>query len=210
MKRFELDPKAGERLLAQSLGPIREELAKMDPALRARAAGGNWDGENITLTCWGKDYSISYPELVAYCNGQEAPTFFQAILLHYLQKATGAPLTGRWVSLRELPDGLFYMQAFQSYTGNRLVRNTDLAGLEKACRAVAALVGGSRGELGDLFYSFPVLPRVVLGLVYWQGAEGFPPRISILFDAASPEYLPTDVLAIVGSFVTGQLLRAAR
>ncbi|MGI6558673.1 MAG: DUF3786 domain-containing protein [Limnochordia bacterium] len=210
MKEFSLDPKAGERLLAQSLGPIREELARMDPAQRARAAGGVWDGKNITLTCWDKDYTINYPELVAYCDGQEAGTFFQAILLHYLKNATGAPLTGRWVSLRELPDGLFYVQAFQSYTGGRLVRNTDEEGLKKACREVAALVGGSRGDLGDLFYSFPVLPRVLLGLVYWQGAEGFPPRISILFDAASSEYLPTDVLAIVGSFVTGQLLRAAR
>ena len=210
MKEFSLDPKAGERLLAQSLGPIREELARMAPAQRARAAGGVWDGKNITLTCWDKDYTINYPELVAYCDGQEAGTFFQAILLHYLKNATGAPLTGRWVSLRELPDGLFYVQAFQSYTGGRLVRNTDEEGLKKACREVAALVGGSRGDLGDLFYSFPVLPRVLLGLVYWQGAEGFPPRISILFDAASSEYLPTDVLAIVGSFVTGQLLRAAR
>lgn len=209
MKGYDLDPKASERLLAQSLGPIREELAQADPALRARAAGGVWDGENITLTCWDKDYTLSYPELVAYCNGQEANTFFQAILLHYLKMATGAPLTGRWISLRELPEGLFYVRAFQGYTGDRLVRNVDGAELEKACRKLAALVGGSRGNLGDLFYSFPVLPRVVLGLIYWQGAEGFPPRISILFDAASSDYLPTDVLAIVGSFVTGQLLRAA-
>ena len=39
----------------------------------------------------------------------------QIVLLHYLLTADGAPPADRWLAFRELPDGLFYAQAFAGH-----------------------------------------------------------------------------------------------
>ena len=46
------------------------------------------------------------------------------MILYYLSYADGTPLADRWIGYRELPDGTFYSQAFQGYSGDRLARHS--------------------------------------------------------------------------------------
>jgi hypothetical protein len=43
--------------------------------------------------------------------------------------------------------------------------------------------------------------------VAWPGDEDFPPAYRVLFDESAPHYLPTDVCAILGSFLTRRIIR---
>jgi hypothetical protein len=65
-------------------------------------------------------------------------------------------------------------------------------------------------EIGDAGYAFTVLPRVHLGLVYWEGDEEFPSQAQVLFEDTAAHYLPTDGLAILGSQLVDKVLKAAR
>ena len=131
-------------------------------------------------------------------------SFFQALLLTYLLTADGAPTAGRWMSFRELPDGGFYHQAFQGYTGDRLVKKwqLDLEGFATACRSL----GGSPVDLGSAGFSLEVLPQVKLAVVYWLGDEDFPSKASMLFDANAHFYMVIDGLAILGSRLVDRIL----
>jgi hypothetical protein len=55
-----------------------------------------------------------------------------------------------------------------------------------------------------------VLPRLKLAVVMWSGDEEFPPQAHVLFQETAPHYLMTEGLAIVGSLLIGQIVKAAK
>jgi hypothetical protein len=140
--------------------------------------------------------------------GQTPTEFTQALILTYLVTADGATPSGRWIAYRDLPDGMFYAQAFRGYAENRLARELGEDGLEAFCRGAERL-NGERIEIGDAGYAFQVFPRVRLAAVYWLGDEDFASRTSVLFEDTGPHYLSTDGLAVLGSHVVNALLREA-
>jgi hypothetical protein len=129
-----------------------------------------------------------------------------ALLLYYFHTADGTPLSGRWISFSDLPDGRFYNQAFQGYTGRELSRafGLDPEGFQRA----AMRAGGTPQDFGDLAFKFPILPYVAFLAVLWRGDEDFPSSCQILFDASAPHSLPTDACAVAGSLLTRRLLAA--
>jgi hypothetical protein len=130
----------------------------------------------------------------------------RALLLAYLATADGTPPSGRYISYRDLPDGMFYAQAFRGYAEMRLVRELGEGGID-AFRRGAEGIGGAPIEVGSAGYSVQVLPRVRLAAVYWLGDEDFPSQSSILFEDTAPHYMSTDGLAVLGSHLVNALLR---
>jgi hypothetical protein len=102
---------------------------------------------------------------------------------------------------------MFYVQAFQGYTGGRLVR--ELQGGIDGFRQGAESLGGEPLELGDAGYAFTIFPRVHLALVYWEGDDEFPSQARVLFEDSAARYMSTDGLAVLGSQLVGRLLKAA-
>ncbi|MGQ9478183.1 MAG: DUF3786 domain-containing protein [Candidatus Bipolaricaulia bacterium] len=185
------------------------ELAELAGA--EHLLGPSSEAGELRLCLLDKAYRIAYPELLAYEleSGQPAPEEIQALLLDYLRRAawhaTGTPPSGEWLSFRELPEGQFYYRAFQGYSGDSLVRafGNDLEGFKRAAFAL----GGEPLDLGDAAFSFRVLPRLLMAVVYWRGDEEFPPRATVLFEAATSHYLPTEGLAILGRWLCSKLIK---
>ncbi|HJZ12415.1 MAG TPA: DUF3786 domain-containing protein, partial [Acidobacteriota bacterium] len=115
-----------------------------------------------------------------------------------------APLSGRWVSFADLPDGRMYNAAFQGYTGDEISKifSLELRDFETACEKA----GGQAVDTGDAAFRFQALPRVELLVVYHLGDEDFPSSCKILFDASATHYLPIDGCAILGSLLVKKIL----
>jgi hypothetical protein len=185
---------------------LREEGKTQNLAFLSGAEFHEKGRSEFRLSIFGNSVSVSYPDLVA-CDAQTGvslPVATQALLLYYLNIADGTPLEGRWVAFADLPDGRFYNQAFQGYTGQELARHfgNDLGTFERAARKL----DGMKLGYGDAAFAFHILPRVMLAVVYHLGDEDFPATCQILFDASASHYLPTDVYAILGSMLTRKLL----
>jgi hypothetical protein len=196
------------------LAPVVEEaratLREIEPnKLVLRSGCGRDTDGNLRLTFFRQEYIISGDGFAVRRadTGEEMPSFIQSLILTYLVTADGTVPSNRWISFRELPGGMFYAQAFQSYSGDRLVR--ELGGGIAALRRAAERLDGEPLALGDVGYAFTVLPRVRLALVYWEGDEEFPSQAQVLFEDAAAHYLPTDGLAILGSQLVGKILKAA-
>ncbi len=151
----------------------------------------------------GDDFTVRRAD-----TGAEPSSFTQSLILTCLAMADGTTPSSRWVGFRELPGGMFYVQAFQGYTGGRLVR--ELPGGIEAFRHAAEALGGEPLAIGDAGYVFTVLPRVHLAIVYWEGDEEFPSQARVLFEDTAAHYMPTDGLAILGSQLVGRILKAVR
>jgi hypothetical protein len=166
------------------------------------------DRGDFSLLVWDQELVVSYPELAirSALSGEESGSAIQALVLYYFLSANGTPLTGRYIAYSELPDGRFYSQAFQGYTGYELARR--FGNEPGALKNAAGKLGGIPHSLGDASFLFHLLPYVTLLLVYWQGDDDFPANCQILFDAAAASHLPTDACAIAGSMLTRKLLNS--
>ena len=197
--------------LAPVVDKARAKLSQVKPSKLALRSGCERDGDgNYVLMFFGQEYVISSDDFVVRRaeSGEEPSSFTQSLILTYLATADGTTPSSRWIGFRDLPEGLFYVQAFQGYSGGRLVRELE-DGVEAFRRGCEAL-GGVPLEIGDAGYVFIVLPRVHLALVYWEGDEEFPSQARVLFEDTSAKYMPTDGLAILGSQLVGRVLKAAR
>jgi hypothetical protein len=175
-------------------------------ALLATLTGGRYADGELALAVFDAPVLIAAPDFRVLDGRTREPTPVntEALILYHLCTTDGAPLTGRWVSFRELPDGGFYHQAFQGYTGHRIATHfgNDLARIRKA----AQRAGGDQESVGDAGYRFAGLPRVPMALVYWLGEDPFPPAAHILFDASAGHHLPVDACALLGSALTRRLI----
>jgi len=189
----------------------RETLRRLKPGKLVLYSGCEQDADgNFRLTFFWQEYVISNNDFIIRQadTGEEPSSFTQSLILTYLATADGTTPSCRWVGFRDLPDGMFYVQAFQGYTGGRLVR--ELRGGVGSFRRAAEALGGEPLAIGDAGYAFTVLPRVRLAVVYWEGDEEFPSQARVLFEDTAANYMPTDGLAILGSQLVGRILKAAR
>jgi len=184
-----------------------EKLAMKEPQEMARNAGVeyNHEGRVFTVDYLAEKYNVSYPDgevKLAQKHG-EVDLTVKILILHYLFTANGAPLQNRWISFKELPDGAIYIEPFTRRAIKPLVnlfaeRQEDLVRLAKK-------LGGREENLGDTSVTINVFPRVPVTYVIWGGDDEFPATGNILFDASSPNYLPTEDYAVISGLVVYKL-----
>ncbi len=201
---------AWQESMLRQIDRLRKSIQESTPESIVDRCGGSFDGDNLGLTFWGDKIILSWPDLEAYhvSDGSPCSTFDSAMLLYYLVTADGVPMADRWISFRELPDGAFYHQAFQGYSGNVIAR-TYRGDLEAFDRAARELKGTVLPTLAPKAFAFQPLPRVRIACALWPGDDEFPTRASVLFDAAASHYLPTDGLALLGAGLARRLIKLA-
>jgi hypothetical protein len=197
----------------QRLVELRASLKNSNPAQLAARSGAAFEASEagngrFHLPLWGRQVLLDWPAMTAAPAEDSQPVndMELTLLLFYLSMADGTVPAGQWISFSELPDGRFYDQAFQGYTGHSLAGafQNDLPAFSRA----AVTSNGVAYPAGDAAFAFQVLPHLPLLAVYWQGDEDFPASAKILFDATAPHYLPTEACAILGSTLTRRLLKA--
>lgn len=196
--------------LAPRVGEMRAALGKQDMLTVAALTGASLHGpSSLYIRLWDDEWLLSFPDCTLHgLAGQPCTPDKEMLLLYYMTQGDGTRAAERWVAFRDLPDGMFYAQAFQGYSGNRLARFfvNNVAGFEKAADAV----GGQRVDGGDAMFAFWPLPRVGLAAQYWRGDDEFAARAFILFDASAGHYLTTDMLAVLGSQLVSKLIKSPR
>lgn len=198
--------------LAPLVAEARQQLREMNVSKLVMRSGCTQDSDGVLrLALLWRDYQVHVPDFVIRRadTGEEPSSFQQALILSYMVTANGTTPSSRWVAFRDLPNGMFYAQAFRGYAENRLMRELGAEGLE-AFRRGAEELADDPIQVGDAGYAFTVLPRIHLAAVYWLGDEDFASRTSILFEDTASHYMSTDGLAILGSHLTNAILKAAR
>jgi len=202
--------------LFQRVDELHARLRQSNPVTLAAQTGAGYlpagSGKGtFYLPFWGAEVSLTYPEFVSRNSrtGELLTTFDQALLAYYFTLSDGSPQIGQWISFSELPDGRFYSQAYQGYTGNDLAKvfGNDEAGFARTAEALRGRRLEMADLLGDMAFRFAVLPRVSLLAVCWLGDEDFPPSYRILFDVSVSHHLSTEACAILGGTLTRSLVK---
>lgn len=189
------------------------ELKELNPkrlAARTHCAYFFQDGqEGLLVPYFGQDRRVSWPQVsvVPATGSGDIILTEQILILHYLLKATGAPLSGRDIDFRQVPEGSFYWSAFVSRAKKPLIetfgRDPELY------LQVAASLGGDVQPLGDAAARFLAFPMVPITHVLWRGDEEFPPEANLLFDETIAQYLSTEDIAALSGASVYRLMGAA-
>jgi hypothetical protein len=193
-----------------ALERARADWAAADPVLSCARAGCTYSSEGAAVPFFGLPHVVAHPsgEVTVHQGATTRPAHASIVivLLHYLLTADGARPADRWVAFRELPDGLFYAQAFAGHAEELLAQKygADLDSFQHACGALR----GMPLDLADASFRFQALPRLAVAVLLWTGDEEFPGRARVLFDAAAGHYLPTEDLSGIGDWLAHRLAKA--
>ncbi len=189
----------------------KQELLKYDPdfiAERSKAEVINKNDETraLSITFLNRNIKITWPELEFSDDSSDGDVHLQqqGLILHYLNGICSLKNHGiaeEWVSFQDIPEGMFYMDAFikrakiplvQTF-GNNAAKMVEIA--KKAYKAEDI-------DFGDHSALVKALPFVPVVLVLWEGDDEFPPEGNLLFDKSISDILSAeDIAALAGMVV---------
>lgn len=195
------------------------EFVKYDPEEVAKKSRAYYDTEKkqFTLTCFNKEYLISYPEgRIVLKDGKEKDLsidvntmlLLKMLMLSYLYRATNSGLTGKWVPLREL-EGIGH-----AYEGFARLGIDKLAKFFESNRELfleaGFKLGGEKVEVGDVGIKINILPNVPMIFGLWTADDEFPADASILYDCSAVKELHVEDLAGLCSVAASEIVRTAK
>jgi len=176
---------------------------------RAALAGADYrmtgEGEEISLSFFSEPYAIRFPRIDFWSQKQKTVSLVvRVLLLHHLLHADGSPMTGKWVSYKDIPGGLLYAGVFARRVTEPLVKKFGRSA--KLFQEAGRRFGGETAGVGDASFSLHALPRISLQYVLWEGDDEFPPSVQLLFDSSAAHYLPLEDIVVLGQITTGRLI----
>ncbi|HHV35296.1 MAG TPA: DUF3786 domain-containing protein [Syntrophomonadaceae bacterium] len=185
----------------------KDEFARCYPERMTALSGAEYDPvtKEIKVVYLNKLYLLSHPEgtITSPHDPTDLPLDERSLILQYLVQATGEPLSERWISYAELPNGMLHDRPFRIEAVEPLIQ--AFGGQPGRLLQVSRTLGGQEIGMGDIGVMIPVFPRIPVAVILWVADEEFSARANMIFDASAPKYLTTAALYVLGSVVTRRL-----
>jgi hypothetical protein len=187
------------------------ELGGRDWNEVALNAGARPEEGGLTLAYYGRPVKVTREPMsvTAMDDGPALPLAEQALILHYLVRADGAPMKDEWITFREVEAGEFYWSAFVKRAKDPLVK--FFGSRPQLLLELAPLVGGAPAQVtGDAAVRVPAFPRVSFLFVLWAGDDEFPAEGNVLMDKSVGHYLSTEDVALAAGLPIYKMMALAR
>lgn len=219
MNKFSANiPSEAIRYINKSRDNFKKLYDRMFEALSARdinsilnnTASLLTDNKKIKLSFFEREVIVDLDENNIYYTGDKKAgrgealdKYSSSLILHYMLNADGTPLTGEWISYRELPGGLFYWKTIPAVL-EPLVKEYGSNGDRFLKRAFK--IGGEKYtgfKFGSVIYPFKMFPVLI---ILDEKSEEFEASVRMLFDRSAPCYLKTDVVKLIVVYIVNKLL----
>jgi hypothetical protein len=129
------------------------------------------------------------------------------ILLHYINNASGIPLSGEKVAYGDIPSCMHYEPVF---TKRVLKPLQNAFGYDKyAFLEAGTALDGKEEEYGDTSFTLFAFPKVPITFILWEGDDEFPPSMKALFDPSITGYLPLEDIVVIAKLAASRILKTA-
>lgn len=172
---------------------LKAKIPDIDLAEAADRTACRFDGTKLTVKVMGKDFNV-------HANGSlsadiHVNPWLAAPLLHYVLYSRGRPLTGNWISFRELKGGMERYSLFQQRCEKPLRKIADT--YPDLFRDMLDLFNGRRAEGpvdSDVAVILHPLPLVPVIICYLEPEEGMESSLHIFYDESAGDNLDIDSL----------------
>ncbi len=188
-------------------------LLESDPEFIAGVSGSDFHAEGeenqyLCLKFLNNNIHISWPDMIftAANSKTEIPIQQKILMVHYLNGTrNGTKLSGEWIGFQEIPDGRFYLDAFNKRAKIPLINGfgNQPEKLQKLGAMAYDAQPFDHGDQSVLVRAFPLVP---LALIIWKGDDEFPPDGNILFDRSISNILSAEDVAWLSGMVVYPLI----
>jgi hypothetical protein len=200
IERFSGEPKKEhtvEEIQEAYMKDLKAKMSDLDLDEAAQRTGGMVSNNKLTLKVLGKDFSVDsnghlYTDI--HINMWVAIPF-----LTYVLYSKGIPMSGSWVSFRELKDGKEGYPLFQRRCEEPMKRVADT--YTDLFDDMVHILGGKQVEKqfeSDISVVLYPLPKVPIMVCYWFPEDGLESSLHVFFDNTADENLGTDTVFTLG------------
>lgn len=184
-------------------------LREVDLEEKSKKAGGVYkkekEREEVTIPFFSEPCTLHFPQFEFFSPSKKTVSLVARILLlHYLARADGTRVTGKWVGYKDIAGGLLYASVFEKRVTNPLAKK--FGNSKKVFAQTGLKMGGRSVEIGDASLILQAFPLVPLQYVLWEGDDEFPPQVQLLFDSSVDHYLSLEDIVVLGQLATGRLI----
>ena len=203
-----------QKSLELALKLVKQKLTSVNMEEQCQKAGAQLklvdDKKAIILEYLNQSYKITLPEMdVSPLDCQEPIQPRERLLmLHYLTRAEGSPITGKKITYKEVPGGATYFPTFYKRAIKPLLDNFS----QEPHRLLdaAAKFNGYEADFGDTAVIINAFSRVPLILVLWHGDDELAPEGNILFDNNISGYLSAEDITVLCEIVAWKLVKISK
>ncbi len=207
MKKKEGEEKREKYNLGVTLEKSIQDLARLEPkdVCLNSSVIFNREKESYVVPYLNRTYLVNHNtgDVMNMEDGQKAPIHLQILFLHYLATADGTPLTGEWITFKELPGGQIYVDPYQGRTIKPLLKYFGQD--PHQFLEIARSLGGEPETFGDVSVIMRPFPKIPLGFLFWEGDDEFSPSANIIYDSSAPHYLPTEDYALLPGLIIWEM-----
>jgi len=180
------------------LKKLQSEILSQDLSQAAQRVGALFSGNKLTLKVLGKDFSID-KEGRLFSDIHINPWVVTPFLT-YILHGEGLPVSGRWVSFRELAGGRAQYPLFQKRCEESIKRVAD--GYPDLFNDIIHLFSAQKVEpqfQSDISVVLFPLPRVPVMICYWLPEEGLGSSLNVFFDDTASRNLNIGSVFMLGT-----------
>jgi hypothetical protein len=187
-----------------------EDLKELIEKSGAEPLGASGLSEGLRIKFLNKKIFISWPDMDISLDaeGGEISLQEQVLILHYLKGAGRSETEGDWIAYQDIPDGKFYLDAFNRRAKVPLVK-TFGERPEILERLASEVYGAVPFDHGDVSVKVAAFPKVPVALIIWRGDDEFPPEGNIIFDRSISSILPAEDVAWLAGMIVYPLMGMA-
>jgi hypothetical protein len=187
-----------EKIQERTCKDLQERIKAIDLVSRAELLGARSTGRTIVVSCLGKDFEVdAQGRVISSCHSH---AWFSIPLLTYVLSSAGAPVSGRWLPLRELEQGGRWAALFERRCEAPLKRIADAhAELFEDLISMFSGTSAPRQFSSDISVVLYPLPKVPILICYWKPEDGMGSKLHVFFDATAEQNLTMDSLFTLGT-----------
>jgi len=188
---------------------LKNEICNLDLAAAAERVGADFSGSRLTLKVLGKDFSVDSKGRFSadiHINSWVSIPFYD-----YIHYGKGLPVTGNWLSFRELKDGQERYPLFQKRCEAPLKQVADT--YTNLFDDLVHIFGGKQVEKqfqSDISVVLHPLPRVPIMICYWLPEDGLNSSLNVFFDDTADKNLSIGSIFSLGSGLSQMFEKLAR
>lgn len=185
-------PDTVDEYMESAVENLKRQIPETDLSEAAQRIGGDFDGRKLTLRVMGKPFSVDTQGNLSADIHINA--WLAVPLLNYVRHSKGVPVSGNWITFRELKGGPERLNHFQRTCETPLKQIADA--YPELFSDMLEIFAGRRAAHPDINSDISVvlhpLPLLPVMFCYWEPEEGMGSSLHIYFDRTADQNLDTE------------------